>query len=223
MTGPDHRPSPIPTARNDTMSDTDTVVADRKTEETTDDEPKKIVEEKVSSSVERPTRSMGFVRRLRSVRGALLPVLGLVAVVALAVAAILGWQLRQERAVDDAAAAALEAARAYAVTLTSVDSGSLDSDFAAVLDGSTGEFRDMYTRSSGQLRELLQENKATGKGAVLESAVKSATETEVEVLLFIDQTVTNAAATDPRVDRSRVLMTMQLVDGRWLASRVYLP
>ncbi|MFE3317103.1 hypothetical protein [Nocardia sp. NPDC059195] len=206
------------------MSDTDTVVADRKTDETTDDEPKEIVEEGGSSSTpERPTRSGGFVRRLPSVRGALLPVLGLVAVVALAAAAILGWQLREERAVDAAAAAALQAARAYAVTLTSVDSGRIDADFAAVLDGSTGEFRDMYTRSSGQLRELLQENKATGQGAVLESAVKSATETEVEVLLFIDQTVTNAASTDPRVDRSRVLMTMQLVDGRWLASRVYLP
>jgi Mce-associated membrane protein len=104
-----------------------------------------------------------------------------------------------------------------------VDSGTLDRDFAAVLDGSTGEFHDMYTRSSGQLRQLLLDNKATGKGTVLDAAVKSATETKVEVLLFIDQTVTNTASADPRVDRSRVLMTMELVDGRWLASRVYLP
>ncbi|MGW6421510.1 hypothetical protein ACWF82_02450 [Nocardia sp. NPDC055053] len=212
------------------MSDTDTVVIDRKTDKTTDDEPKESAEEEVSSPkaggtapAERPARLAGLLRRLRGGRRALLPALGLVAVVALAAAAILGWQLRQERAVDAAADAALAAARAYAVTLTSVDSGRLDSDFAAVLDGSTGEFRDMYTRSSGQLRELLQENKATGKGTVLEAAVKSATETEVEVLLFIDQTVTNAASADPRVDRSRVLMTMRLVDGRWLASRVYLP
>ncbi|MFE6921923.1 hypothetical protein ACFVAV_12805 [Nocardia sp. NPDC057663] len=213
------------------MSDTDTVVVDRKTAEIIDDEPKASVAKTDSSSTtsgearsaDRPARLAGAVRRLGSARRALVPALGLVAVAAVAAAAVLGWQLRQERAVDDAAAAALQAARAYAVTLTSVDSGRLDSDFAAVLDGSTGEFRDMYTRSSGQLRALLQENKATGKGAVLEAAVKSATETEVEVLLFIDQTVTNAAATDPRVDRSRVLMTMQLVDGRWLASRVSLP
>ncbi|MFE3543093.1 hypothetical protein ACFXK0_08990 [Nocardia sp. NPDC059177] len=212
------------------MSDTDTVVIDRKTEEATDDEPKEIAAQEVSLSkaddtapAERPARLAGLRRRLRVGRRALLPVLGLVTVLSLAAAAILGWQLRQERALDAAADAALQAARAYGVTLTSVDSSRLDSDFAAVLDGSTGEFRDMYTRSSGQLRELLQENKATGKGTVLEAAVKSATETEVEVLLFIDQTVTNAASTDPRVDRSRVLMTMQLVDGRWLASRVYLP
>ncbi|WP_280310643.1 hypothetical protein [Nocardia abscessus] len=151
------------------------------------------------------------------------PLLVLVAVVAVALAVILGWKLRQENATDDAAAAGLAAARAYAVTLTSVDSGNLDRDFTAVLDGSTGEFKDMYTRSSGQLRQLLLDNKATGKGTVLDAAVKSATPTKVEVLLFIDQTVTNAASADPRVDRSRVMMTMELVDGRWLASRVAIP
>ncbi|MEV0355578.1 hypothetical protein AB0H71_05870 [Nocardia sp. NPDC050697] len=158
-----------------------------------------------------------------TVRRFALPIIAAVAVAALVAVAILAWQLKQQRDVDDAAAAALDAARAYGTTLTSVDSDNLDHGFAAVLDGSTGEFKDMYSRSSGQLRQLLVDNKATGQGTVLDAAVKSATETKVEVLLFIDQTVTNAAAQDPRVDRSRVAMTMELVDGRWLASRVYLP
>ncbi|MGW5375689.1 hypothetical protein ACWESM_09620 [Nocardia sp. NPDC003999] len=168
----------------------------------------------------RPNR---LSRVIPLIRRGLLPVAAVIAVAALVAAAVLGWQLKKERDVDAAADAALAAARSYAVTLTSVDSGTLDRDFAAVLDGSTGEFRDMYTRSSGQLRQLLLDNKATGKGTVLDAAVKSATETKVEVLLFIDQTVTNTASADPRVDRSRVAMTMELVDGRWLASRVYLP
>lgn len=152
-----------------------------------------------------------------------MPVLVIVAIVALVLAVIFGWKLKQHSDEDAAATAGLAAARAYAVTLTSVDSGNLDRDFTAVLDGSTGEFKDMYTRSSGQLRQLLLDNKATGKGSVLDAAVKSATTTKVEVLLFIDQTVTNTASADPRVDRSRVEMTMELVDGRWLASRVYIP
>lgn len=151
------------------------------------------------------------------------PALVVLAVAALVLAGFLGRQLKKESALDSAAHAATDAARAYAVTLTSVDSNNLDHDFTAVLDGATGEFKDMYTRSSGQLRQLLMDNKATGEGTVLDAAVKSATPTKVEVLLFIDQTVTNAAAPDPRVDRSRVAMTMELVDGRWLASRVYLP
>ncbi|MGW0179913.1 hypothetical protein [Nocardia sp. NPDC003345] len=183
-----------------------------------------------SAATEPETLASGISRWnvLRMVAVALIrkfavPALVILAVAALAVAGFLGWQLKKESALDSAARAATDAARAYAVTLTSVDSNNLDHDFTAVLDGATGEFKDMYTRSSGQLRQLLMDNKATGEGTVLDAAVKSATPTKVEVLLFIDQTVTNSAAPDPRVDRSRVAMTMELVDGRWLASRVYLP
>ena len=158
-----------------------------------------------------------------TVRRFALPVVAALAVAALAAAGILGWQLKQQHDIDAASAAAVDAARAYGVTLTSIDTNALDQDFAAVLDGATGEFKDMYSRASGQLRQLLVDNKATGEGTVLDAAVKSASTTKVEVLLFIDQTVTNAAVPDPRVDRSRVAMTMELVDGRWLASRVYLP
>lgn len=166
----------------------------------------------------------GRVRRVLAVaRRGLVPAVSVLAIAATVAAVFFGWKVKQHNDLQAAADDALAAARAYAVTLTSVDSNNLDRDFAAVLDGSTGEFRDMYTRSSGQLRELLVENKATGQGTVLDAAVKSAGETEVEVLLFIDQTVTNAASADPRIDRSRVVMTMQLVDGRWLAARVYLP
>ncbi|MFC8530045.1 hypothetical protein [Nocardia sp. NPDC057227] len=211
------------------MSDTDTAVDARP--DTAPGKPAEPAAEKPDDSsagktVENATAGGGETRGkhwLRIARKAALPITALIAIAATTAAIILGVQLRDERKTDAAAAAALDAAKTYAVTLTSVDSNNLDAGFTAVLDGSTGEFRDMYTRSSGQLRQLLLENKATGKGTVLDAAVKSATETEVDVLLFIDQTVTNAASADPRIDRSRVEMTMQLVDGRWLASRVYLP
>ncbi|PKV82136.1 hypothetical protein [Nocardia fluminea] len=175
-----------------------------------DDEPK-------AAGPTRLRRLAGIARRIA------VPATAVAAVAALVAAGYFGWKLDDKSDTDAAAEAGLAAARAYAVTLTSVDSNNLDRDFAAVLDGSTGEFKDMYTRSSGQLRQLLLENKATGTGTVLDAAVKSKSETKVEVLLFIDQTVTNIAAADPRVDRSRIQMTMELVDGRWLASRVYLP
>ncbi|MGY2010243.1 hypothetical protein ACW9HJ_19060 [Nocardia gipuzkoensis] len=216
-------------------SDTETSVATKQKPSTGQDEPVEAAATTDSTRAEQPADSAAaqprpsesgrgrMSRVLELVCRGLLPVGAVVAVAAIVAAAVLGWQLKKERDVDAAAEAGLAAARSYAVTLTSVDSGTLDRDFAAVLDGSTGEFHDMYTRSSGQLRQLLLDNKATGKGTVLDAAVKSATETKVEVLLFIDQTVTNTASADPRVDRSRVLMTMELVDGRWLASRVYLP
>jgi Mce-associated membrane protein len=44
----------------------------------------------------------------------------------------------------------------------------------------------------------------------------------VVVLLLVDQAVTNVAFPDPQIDRSRIRMTMEKVDGRWLASKVEL-
>ncbi|MEU8900282.1 Mce protein [Nocardia sp. NPDC048505] len=136
---------------------------------------------------------------------------------------VLGWKYQSSRDVDAAADAALRAATAYAVTLTSVDTAAIDSNFQAVLDGSTGEFREVYTKSSTQLRQLLIDHKATGHGVVLQAAVRSASEDEVVVLLFVDQTVSNTEMPDPRIDRSRIVMTMQNVGGQWKAAQVDIP
>lgn len=134
-----------------------------------------------------------------------------------------GWLLFQHHQRDVAAAQALDAAKKYILALTSVDAGAIDKNFATVLDGSTGEFKDMYTKSSAQLRQALITNKAAAHGTVVDAAVKSAADGRVEVVLFVDQSVSNAAAPTPQLDRSRVEMTMEKVDGRWLASKVELP
>lgn len=144
-------------------------------------------------------------------------------VAALAGSGILGWQLWQERQVEQAAEQAQQAAVAYAQVLTSIDSNKVDENFAAVLDGSTGEFKDMYSKSSMELRQLLIDNKATAHGVVVDSAVQSASKDKVVVLLFVDQSVSNTSVPDPRVDRSRIKMTMENVDGHWRASKVELP
>jgi Mce-associated membrane protein len=80
----------------------------------------------------------------------------------------------------------------------------------------------MYTQSSVQLRQLLIDNKASAHGVVIDSAIQSESTNKVVVLVFIDQTVANSAAPEPRIDRSRIKMTMEEVDGRWRASKVQL-
>ena len=148
---------------------------------------------------------------------------------ALAIAAALagvgygGWLMYQQHQDGVAARDAQHSAEKYAAVLTSIDTNAIDQNFADVLDGSTGEFKDMYSKSSTQLRQLLLDNKAAAHGTVLESAVQSVTPDRVVVLLFVDQSITNAQVPDPRVDRSRIKMTMDKVDGRWLASKVELP
>ena len=140
-----------------------------------------------------------------------------------ATAVVVGLQLRQQRAVDNAAQQALAAAQQYAVILTKVDTTKLDENFAAVLDGSTGEFKDMYSQSSSQLKQVLLDSKAKADGKVIAAGVKSATTDKVVVMLFLDQSVTNALNPEPRLDRNRLILTMEKVNGRWLASDVELP
>jgi len=144
-------------------------------------------------------------------------------VCAFSVAAVLGWQLWREHTVSAAGEAAKQAAINYAQVLTSIDSNNVDQNFADVLNGATGDFKDMYSKASVQLRQLLIDNKAVAHGAVVESAIQSETKDKVVALLMIDQTVANAARPDSRVDRSRMKITMEKVDGRWLASEVELP
>lgn len=141
----------------------------------------------------------------------------------LATSGVLAVKAHQERAVTDAGQQALAAAQQYAVILTSVDAAKLDSNFAAVLDGATGDFKRMYSESSSQLKQVLIDNKAKADGKVVAAGIKSATKDKVEVMLFLDQAVTNALNPEPRLDRNRIIITMERVDGRWLASDVVLP
>ena len=149
-------------------------------------------------------------------------ILPLLLVASLAVSGFLGWKQWQEHQIKQAGEQAQQAAINYAQVLTSIDSNNVDQNFRQVLDGATGEFKDMYTQSSVQLRQLLIDNKATAHGVVVDSAIQSESTNKVVVLVFIDQTVTNTQAPDPRIDRSRIKMTMEKVDGRWRASKVQL-
>ncbi|WP_036421059.1 Mce associated membrane protein [Mycobacterium sp. 360MFTsu5.1] len=132
----------------------------------------------------------------------------------------LGWRQYEQYRVNAASDAALQAAKDYAVVLTTLDAKNIDENYRKSLDGSTGEFKDAYSQGATQLRQVLIDNKASGTGIVVAAAVKSATPDKVEVLLFVDQSITNANNPSPRIDRNRIDMTMEKVGDRWLASRV---
>ncbi|CAJ1507336.1 Mce protein [[Mycobacterium] holstebronense] len=164
-----------------------------------------------------PTTPSAPAPRRHRVRVALVAA---VLIAALAYSGYAGWRLHQLDARAAAGQAALASAKDYAITLTTLDTADIDGNYARALDGATGQFKDAYSLGAKQLRQILIDNKATGRGIVLDAAVKSATTTRVEVLLFVDQSITNAVRSEPRIDRNRIQMTMELVDHRWLASQV---
>jgi Mce-associated membrane protein len=159
-------------------------------------------------------------RGKRLLRIALAALGALVFVAAVGLAAFFGWQLKQRNDIDAASRTSLEVAQNYAVTLSTVDNANIDQNFNQVIDGATGEFKDMYTKSAAQLRQLLIDNKAVSHGTVVDSAIKSATKDRVDVLIFVDQSISNSVNPQPRIDRSRVAITMEHIGNRWLASKV---
>ncbi len=141
----------------------------------------------------------------------------------LAVVAYGGWQAYQRHRTDVAAAQALAAAEHYLLTLTTIDGGDPERYFAAARDGATGGLQDMYTTSTPRLQRLLADKAVVAHGRVIDAAVISACPTHVRVLLFVDQAVTNTDDPEAHIDRSRVDITMDKVDGRWRASRMETP
>ncbi len=143
-------------------------------------------------------------------------------IVLMAATGVASWQVLRQHERDTTAAQALDAARGYAVLLTTTDLKAIDKNFADTLDGATGGFKDTYGKASAQLRKMLIDNKVTTTGSVLDAAVKSVRGDEVDVLLAVKQTVTNGESPDPRTDIVSISMTMRKVADRWLAANVIL-
>lgn len=143
-----------------------------------------------------------------------------VVVTALAVVGFGGQLLYQERQKDVAAGQALAAAQQYILKLVNFDGETIEGKYRDIQDGSTGEFKERYGRSSEQLHRMLRESRATARGTIVEAWVKKATPSRVVVLMLIDQSVRAGESAKATIERSRVKMVMTKVGGRWLASTV---
>lgn len=139
-----------------------------------------------------------------------------------------GWQAyqqdqraeRYQEALDTAPAAAENAAAA----VLSYDHRSLDADRDAAAQFLTDGYREDYVDTFDKLvAESATETKATVEAQVLASApMNSATDRpdRVPVLVFVNQTTTSSASTEPRVALNRVQLDMVEVDGTWLVDGI---
>ena len=133
-----------------------------------------------------------------------------------------GWLAVQHYQLHLAGAEALDAATAYALRLTNIDAANIDQSLADIAEGSTGDLHGRHLRSGDRMRRLLVDHKASAHGHITEALVKSATRDEAVVVLLVTQAVRNADSAEPVLDRSRIRMTMDRIDGHWLASKVEL-
>lgn len=112
------------------------------------------------------------------------------------------------------------AARQLVVDFLTVSASSVTQDTERVLDGSTGEFRDVYRSGLAEVRTAVVENKVSSTGKVLRSAVSGGDSDSVVVLVAADVRIRNVGSPKGRKAHYRVEVDM-VYDGnrdRWLAS-----
>jgi Mce-associated membrane protein len=121
---------------------------------------------------------------------------------------------------SNAVAAEAAAAREVRATLT-YNYKTLTADYAAAEAGLTPKFRVSYLSTTAtSVTPLATKTQAVSTAAVTAGGVSIATATNATVLLFVDQTVTNNLLAHPRLDRSRIEVTMAKQGGKWLVDNL---
>ncbi len=154
--------------------------------------------------------------------GILVRSLAVVIVLALAAGVgVLFYQYRQNEQTEQARTDAVSAASAQATSMLAYDFDNVDQQLGSAADGLTGDFRDEYTKLvTDVIAPSAKEKSLTVQVTVQGTAVVSADPDEATILLFLNQITTSTDVPDAASSGSRVRMTMEKVDGRWLASEL---
>jgi Mce-associated membrane protein len=168
------------------------------------------------------------VRRGTGPSWLLVTVLGIVTLVLVATAAVLGlgvWKIgtvQNASAVDEATRAAPSAAERAASTILSYGYQSLDADESAAERYLTPSYKKKYATSFDKLvRPHAAKLRAKVDAEVKASAVSHADPDRVNVLVYVDQTTTSTAnGGEPQRALNRVIMSMKRDGGSWKVDNI---
>ncbi len=137
----------------------------------------------------------------------------------------LGWggaMLWDKSQTEDARASALDAGRRYATDLATYSYQNLDNNLAVVRAHSAGEFSGQYQQVASNLKDLIVKYQSNSSAKIVQAGLVSGNRDAAEVIVFLDQTVTNTNSPQPRVDRNRMQLTLLRQDSDWKLSNVQL-
>lgn len=121
-----------------------------------------------------------------------------------------------------AAEEALVAAQQVILEITTYSYRAGQHDFAWLEKVHDQELKDRLAPNVADLQEVIRRGRVVAKGEIVDSAARVVDPTQVEVLAFVDQAITDARGEDVKVEQQRVSMTMRLVDDAWLVDRLEL-
>ncbi|MGC0362168.1 Mce-associated membrane protein [Rhodococcus sp. 27YEA15] len=197
---------------DDTTTGTSVSPAKPSEEETHTDDTS-TVEPSSSSNDSTPTRRRVSTRFLPLLAGILV------------VLAALGWggyTTWQSSLDDDARTSALDSGKKFATDLATYNFQNLDQNLSVVRDNSVGQFAGQYAQVASNLQNMIVQYQATSSAQILSAGLASADRDNAEVLVFLDQTITNTNSPDPRIDRNRMQLSLVREDGTWKLADVQL-
>lgn len=99
--------------------------------------------------------------------------------------------------------------------LATYDYRDLDGNFRRVAASATPHFTAQLRQLTDELGPQLQQTHAIAQATARSAGVVRVDEREAVIAVFVDQTVTNTKSPQPRVERSRMELTLLRQDGLW--------
>ena len=144
-----------------------------------------------------------------------------VAVLALVLAAVAGMQWADLYTAQRTRSEVREQATSLVLSLTTFSGDDIEQWVADAQERATGDYAEQLSTLFDQaLRDALREQEVVSRGEVDRLFVQEVDGDEASVFALVTQTIVNATTTDPVQDELRMDITMERVDGRWLASDV---
>ena len=149
--------------------------------------------------------------------------LAIATVVAIVALAIVGWrELRtylDNRDADNARQAAVDAASDQVVAMLGYDYETAETTLPQSADGLTGDFREEYLQLvEASIIPGAKEKNLTVRVSVQGAAVTDESTNSVDLLMFVNQVTTSKDNPQAVTSGSRLLVTAERVDDRWLVS-----
>ncbi|MGH3797928.1 MAG: hypothetical protein ACRDSP_23940 [Pseudonocardiaceae bacterium] len=150
-----------------------------------------------------------------------LAVLGVVVVLLGMAVGWLWWLDQRNSAAEAARRAAPRAAAEEVVPVLSYDYRSIGQDLRRARAVLTGSYRDEFTAEMNKVTApAARESHVSTHASVIGSSVVRADPEEVVVLLFVNQSTRSSKSPSVQLSAHRIQLTMTLVDGHWLVSKL---
>lgn len=117
---------------------------------------------------------------------------------------------------------ALEAAKSVLLEITTYSWKDGEHEFAWVDRIEGAELKQQLAPNVPKLQAAIVDGKVTAQGQVVDAVPRVVDKSQVEVLAFVDQAITDETSKDVKIEEQRVSMTLKLVDGKWLVDRLEL-